>query len=131
MGRALLGKEQTSLVEKIVVNPLENARAELEFVLRNLSTPLRNGEVGNCLSVPRMGLGGLEPPTSRLSGVYSNQLSYRPHVAHLQELQQNVKRKCNSRASVGVFLGGGRWLDNAAGKYFVECVEGRDFVALG
>ena len=25
-----------------------------------------------------MGLGGLEPPTLRLSGVYSNQLSYKP-----------------------------------------------------
>jgi hypothetical protein len=25
-----------------------------------------------------VGLGGLEPPTSRLSGVHSNQLSYRP-----------------------------------------------------
>lgn len=25
-----------------------------------------------------VGLGGLEPPTSRLSGAHSNQLSYRP-----------------------------------------------------
>ena len=29
-----------------------------------------------------VGLGGLEPPTSRLSGVRSNQLSYRP-IRHL------------------------------------------------
>ena len=27
-----------------------------------------------------VGLGGLEPPTSRLSGVYSNQLSYKPII---------------------------------------------------
>ena len=27
---------------------------------------------------PLVGLGGLEPPASRLSGVRSNQLSYRP-----------------------------------------------------
>ena len=29
-----------------------------------------------------MGLSGLEPPTSRLSGVRSNQLSYRPKGSH-------------------------------------------------
>ena len=28
------------------------------------------------IEIKQMGQGGLEPPTSRLSGVYSNQLSY-------------------------------------------------------
>ena len=32
---------------------------------------------------PNMGLSGLEPPTSRLSGVRSNRLSYKPSVNSL------------------------------------------------
>ena len=32
----------------------------------------------NLVSIPSVGLSGLEPPTSRLSGVRSNQLSYKP-----------------------------------------------------
>ena len=35
----------------------------------------------NWATPPKMvGLGGLEPPTSRLSGVRSNRLSYKPHI---------------------------------------------------
>ena len=49
------------LFEKIVVHPLENARVELEFVVRNLSTPHYNYAVGNCPSAHRMGSQGLEP----------------------------------------------------------------------
>ena len=43
-----------------------------------------------------VGLGGLEPPTSRLSGVRSNQLSYKPFVeacAPNTEVEFNVLRK--------------------------------------
>ena len=68
------------LFHKIIVHPLDSARVELEFVLRNLSTPPYGSVASNCLSLRRMGLGGLEPPTSRLSGAYSNQLSYRPRI---------------------------------------------------
>ena len=32
-----------------------------------------------------VGLGGFEPPTSRLSSARSNQLSYRPEVQNLEE----------------------------------------------
>ena len=35
------------------------------------------------ISVYRMGLSGLEPPTSRLSGVRSNRLSYKPALIFL------------------------------------------------
>ena len=34
--------------------------------------------------IPPVGLSGLEPPTSRLSGVRSNRLSYKPKVKSLQ-----------------------------------------------
>ena len=50
------------------------------------------------LSLPALvGRGGLEPPTSRLSGVRSNQLSYRPGPA--------------SRASPPGHEGGGAYRD--------------------
>ena len=40
-----------------------------------------------------MGLSGLEPPTSRLSGVRSNRLSYKPIIcSHIGRLYESVKR---------------------------------------
>jgi hypothetical protein len=38
-----------------------------------------------------MGLSGLEPPTSRLSGVRSNQLSYRPKVMFIMERVMGIE----------------------------------------
>ena len=49
-----------------------------------------------------VGLGGLEPPTSRLSGVRSNQLSYRPISVELRvftDLSKPNNDKCVSTAS--------------------------------
>ena len=67
------------MFHKIIVRPLDAAKVELQFVFNNMAA-LANGEVGFCASSALMGLGGLEPPTSRLSGAYSNQLSYRPYT---------------------------------------------------
>ncbi len=41
-----------------------------------------------------VGLGGLEPPTSRLSGVRSNQLSYRPTPRSVAEEISSLQRRC-------------------------------------
>ncbi len=38
-----------------------------------------------------MGLSGLEPPTSRLSGVRSNQLSYRPNMIEVMERVKGIE----------------------------------------
>ena len=43
---------------------------------------LTDAEVEEVLELT-VGPGGVEPPTSRLSGVRSNHLSYRPYVLHL------------------------------------------------
>ena len=49
----------------------------------------------NCINRPNrpsylVGLGGFEPPTSPLSGVRSNQLSYRPRVLIINQ-QQTIR----------------------------------------
>ena len=46
-----------------------------------------------------MGLGGFEPPTSPLSGVRSNQLSYRPAIER-QSFEQGLNPDGNPSASV-------------------------------
>ena len=47
-----------------------------------------------------MGLSGLEPPTSRLSGVRSNQLSYKPVGSRSHLLSRSVSRQVPSAVPV-------------------------------
>src|SRR4030095_5555322 len=57
------------------------ALSQLSYIPGNRT--LRLGPTGSVV-----GLGGLEPPTSRLSGVRSNQLSYRPTPGnHAEEFE--------------------------------------------
>ncbi len=54
-----------------------------------LSEPFLPGErlvPGSQASLNLLGLSGLEPPTSRLSGVRSNRLSYKPFLAMIYNI---------------------------------------------
>lgn len=51
------------IFEKIVVRRLDAAKVRLQFVFKNLSTPLANGKVGFCMAVGRVAGDGFEPPT--------------------------------------------------------------------
>ena len=50
-----------------------------------------------------VGLGGFEPPTSPLSGVRSNQLSYRPRVLIINQ-QQTIRVGTTQSARSGMDL---------------------------
>ena len=51
----------------------------------------------NQVLVDYMGLSGLEPPTSRLSGVRSNQLSYKPKIRQPPALPRRPQRSTIGR----------------------------------
>ena len=63
--------------------------------------PLLARQVLSQLSyAPIMGLSGLEPPTSRLSGVRSNRLSYKPIQSGIHLLSHTVSSVVSSAAKV-------------------------------
>ena len=64
----------------LVVNGDEGIRTLDPLLARQVLSQL-SYTPERCSSIT-MGLSGLEPPTSRLSGVRSNQLSYKPSWSH-------------------------------------------------
>ena len=54
---------------------------DVNFIRRSDDQTLRTGLDDRIFLKAMVGRGGLEPPTSRLSGVRSNHLSYRPILA--------------------------------------------------
>ena len=58
--------------------------ASFDVAYRDVRAFSRSSAVRGSRPLPKImvGLGGLEPPTSRLSGVRSDQLSYRPAVGY-------------------------------------------------
>ena len=63
-------------------------------------TPTRSYDVSHCYAMLVVGLSGLEPPTSRLSGVRSNRLSYKPIESGIHLLSHAVSSIVPSAAYV-------------------------------
>ena len=72
--------EEPAFPDKVTYGPVAGHGPQfdiLNLIGSQIKTPLGpQVQAGQC--VPAMGLGRFERPTSRLSGVRSNQLSYRP-----------------------------------------------------
>ena len=70
------------LFHKIIVRPRNEASAELEFVLKQTTSPSDNSEVKFCTAVGLVGTREVESLTSAMSTLRSNQLSYAPALRH-------------------------------------------------
>ena len=63
------------------------ASLSLAYITAEFAFGVNNyGHFPDLLGVAVVGLSGLEPPTSRLSGVRSNQLSYKPMFEWLEAI---------------------------------------------
>ena len=85
-----------STLTPLTLVPIRNSKRFVMFPF-----PKNAGIFGNpeFIKFP-MGLSGLEPPTSRLSGVRSNQLSYKPVGSRSHLLSRSVSRQVPSAVPV-------------------------------
>ena len=108
-----LGKTSLRFVNRLALNSFYSnslscfRRMEMERF--ELLTPCLQGRCSPNWATPPlgtnnintlMGLSGLEPPTSRLSGVRSNRLSYKPIQSGIHLLSRAVSSKVPSAAYV-------------------------------
>ena len=87
---AVLARHDSSATLRILLTTLDHTIKSLLVYGINLFCCQR----ANCSNVGRS---GLEPPASRLSGVCSNQLSYRPVKEHPKVSFENRKQRNNRR----------------------------------
>ena len=86
----------TSLTSFAVVNVLAPRRAWWRWADSNRRPPACKAGALPLSYIPTnlVGIGGLEPPTSRLSGVRSNHLSYTPKEERLGLSKPNSREAC-------------------------------------
>ena len=83
-------KRQMPLCYRLLRGPIRDRTVDLLNANQALSQ-LSYGPINNF----NVGRSGLEPPASRLSGVCSNQLSYRPICIHLMEFGSKEHHRCS------------------------------------
>ena len=100
-GRTILGssRERREISNEPADQPTGGARRDRTDDLKLAKLPLSQLSYGPD-AADLVGLGGLEPPTSRLSSARSNQLSYKPDQRSVPEMRAHSMKKRNEDGDI-------------------------------